>query len=277
MRSGAGGFRSFQDMLANLLRVWRSRALIASLVSRELKARYRGSVLGFFWSFLNPLLLLTVYTVVFTYVLGGSRGPQVEPYGVFMFCGLLPWLWFQSSLLEATSSLIVGGNLIKKIPFPAEVLPLVSVLSNAVHFLLGLPILIVFLFLFHHPLTMSALLFPLVVVNQLVLTTGLALLVAALGVHFRDVRDLLSNLLTLWFFCTPIIYPYSFSALPEPFRRVLDLNPLTHLVMGFQSTLFYGELFRYKRLSVTFLVGLAAFWCGYFVFDRLRDSFAEEV
>jgi ABC-type polysaccharide/polyol phosphate export permease len=264
-------------MKENLLRLWRARALLASLVSRDLKARYRGTVLGFLWSFLNPLLLLMVYTFVFKYVLAGSRGALVEPYGVFMFCGLLPWLWFSSALVEATNSLIVGGNLIKKIPFPAEVLPLVSVLSHGVHFLLGLPILIAFLLLFQHPLTGYALLFPLVGLVQLIWTAGLALLLAALAVHFRDVRDLLANVLTLWFFSTTIIYPYNFEQLPPKFRLFLDLNPMTHLVMGFQSTLFYGELPHWKRLGVTGVLALLTFAGGYFFFDRLRDSFAEEV
>ena len=128
-------------MLHNLVRLTRYRGLIQSLVARELKARYRGSVLGFFWSFINPLLLLLIYSFVFKYFLprGGRRACQ--PYEVFMFCGILPWTWFSSSLLESSGVLISGGNLIKKVLFPAEVLPIVTVLANMVHFFLGLPIL----------------------------------------------------------------------------------------------------------------------------------------
>ena len=127
----------------------RYRGLIQSLVARELKARYRGSVLGFFWSFINPLLLLLVYSFVFT----TSCRTDVEglqPYALFMFCGILPWTWFSSSLTEASGSLIAGGNLIKKVLFPAEVLPIVSVLANMVHFFLGLPILLAFLIGYRH-------------------------------------------------------------------------------------------------------------------------------
>src|SRR5213076_1373866 len=131
-------------MLHNLAQLPRYRGLIQSLVARELKARYRGSVLGFFWSFVNPLLLLLVYSFVFTYVLE-NKVEGIEPYALFMFCGILPWTWFSSSLTEAAGSLISGGNLIKKVLFPAEVLPLVSVLANMVHFVLGLPILAAFL------------------------------------------------------------------------------------------------------------------------------------
>src|SRR5947209_13047243 len=131
-------------MLSNLAQLVRYRGLIQSLVARELKARYRGSVLGFLWSFINPLLLLLIYTFVFTKIIPNEE-EKTRPYAVFMFCGILPWNWFATSLSDAAGSLIAGGNLIKKVLFPAEVLPLVSVLANMVHFFLALPILIAFL------------------------------------------------------------------------------------------------------------------------------------
>src|SRR5690242_15494530 len=130
-------------MLHNLAQLTRYRGLIQSLVARELKARYRGSVLGFFWSFVNPLLLLSIYTFVFNYILPNDE-KTTQPYSLFMFCGILPWTWFSSSLIEAAGSLISGGNLIKKVLFPAEVLPIVSILANMVHFFLGLLILVAF-------------------------------------------------------------------------------------------------------------------------------------
>jgi lipopolysaccharide transport system permease protein len=131
-------------MFPNLVRLLRYRGLIQSLVARELKARYRGSVLGFFWSFVNPLFLLLIYSFVFKYVLP-AKADGLEPYALFMFCGILPWTWFASSLTESSNVLISGGNLIKKVLFPAEILPIVTVLANMVHCFLGLPILAVFL------------------------------------------------------------------------------------------------------------------------------------
>src|ERR671913_931447 len=116
-------------MLRNLAQLFRYRGLIQSLVARELKARYRGSMLGFFWSFINPLLLLLIYSFVFTVVLPGTHPKELEPYALFMFCGILPWTWFSSSLSESSNVLIAGGNLIKKVLFPAEVLPIVTVLA----------------------------------------------------------------------------------------------------------------------------------------------------
>ena len=264
-------------MLASLRQLLRYRALIAGLVARELTARYRGSVLGFFWSFVNPLLTLLIYTFVFTVVMPGLRPQAYQPYALFMFCGILPWTWFSSSLLEASNVLIAGGNLIRKVLFPAEVLPLVTVFSGLVHFALGLPILAAFLIYYRVPIDPVDLAwFPIIVLIQLVLTVGLALLVSALTVHFRDVRDLLQNLLTLWFFATPIIYPLSLA--PANVQRLLDLNPFTHLAIAYQEVLFIpGPFTQWWRVLVGGAFALAAFVVGYFVFDRLRDTLAEEV
>ena len=264
-------------MLHNLRKLLRYRGLIQSLVARELKARYRGSVLGFFWSFINPLLLLLIYTFVFAVVMPGQRKSEDGPYALFMFCGILPWTWFSSSLSEAANVLISGGNLIKKVLFPAEILPIVTVLANMIHFFLGLPILALFLIYYRAPLSFGELLwFPVIVLVQFVLTTGLALILAALTVHFRDIRDILSNVLTFWFFATPIIYQMKDA--PASGRQFLNLNPFTHLAISYQEVLFYpGPFGHWKWLLGTGAGSLVLFLAGYFLFDRLRDSFAEEV
>jgi lipopolysaccharide transport system permease protein len=262
-------------MLHNLLELRKYRALIQSLVARELKARYRGSVLGFFWSFFNPLLLLLVYTFVFAYVM---KPPANFPnFALFLFCGILPWTWFSTSLIESSNVLISGGNLIKKVMFPAEVLPIVTVLANMVHFLLGLPILIVFLVYFDAPLQLSELLwFPVVVLVQLILSIALALILSALTVHFRDIKDILANVVTLWFFMTPIVYPWQTA--PPQIRRFLDLNPFTHLAISYQEILHSEGSFGHWKWLVALGIGsVVLFFFGYFLFDRLRDSFAEEV
>lgn len=264
-------------MWHNLAQLPRYRGLIQSLVARELKARYRGSVLGFFWSFVNPLLLLAIYSFVFGLVLPNGD-PSVKPYAVFMFCGLLPWTWFSTSLLDASGSLIVGGNLIKKVLFPAEVLPIVSVLTNMVHFLLGLPILAAFMIAMRVAPDLDGLPWlPVVMLVQLVFTLGLALILAALTVHFRDIRDLISNLLTLWFFSTPIIYYYRLPMV-EKFYTFFRLNPFFHLAVSYQEILFFhGPFGHLKWLPVLTAGSLALFFGGYWLFDRLRDSFAEAV
>lgn len=265
-------------MWHNLARLLRYRGLIQTLVIRDLKARYRGSVLGYFWSFVNPLMLIGIYSFVFSTIMPNAE-ERTKPFVVFMFCGILPWTWFSSSLLESSGSLIAGGNLIKKVLFPAEVLPIVTVFSNMVHFFFGLPILAVFMVAKHHvPLLPNLMWLPLIVLIQLVFTIACALILSALTVHFRDIKDLLSNFLTLWFFATPIIYLYSAKGV-EAYKHFFNFNPVFHLIVSYQESLFFNEgpfghgfwLLVLGGLSVLFF--LAAYW----VFDRLRDSFAEVV
>ena len=265
-------------MFANLANLFRYRGLIQSLVARELKARYRGSALGFLWSFINPLLLLLIYSFVFTTVMPNET-KGVQPYQLFMFCGILPWTWFASSLSDAAGSLIAGGNLIKKVLFPAEVLPLVSVLTNMVHFFLGLPILIGFLLMYrHYPNPVNLVWFPVAVAVQLLFTSALALILSALAVHFRDIRDILANILTLWFFATPIIYPW-FQPSVQRFHLLFDINPFTHLAVSYQEILFFniGPVGHWKWLLALGVGSVLLFIAGYWLFDRLRDSFAESV
>jgi ABC-type polysaccharide/polyol phosphate export permease len=264
-------------LLQNLRQLLRYRALIQSLVARELTARYRGSVLGFFWSFVNPLLLLLIYTFVFTRIMPVPRVEGMEHFAVFLFCGILPWTWFSSSLLESSSVLITSGNLIRKVLFPAEVLPLVTVCAGLVHFCLGLTILAAFIAYYGVPVTPVDLLWlPVVMAVQWTLTAGLALFLSAVTVHFRDIRDLLQNLLLLWFFATPIIYPLAIA--PAGARRALELNPFTHLAVAYQEVLYVPGPFepgpKFLALAAVSVVVLLA---GYFVFDRLRDTLAEEV
>lgn len=269
-------------ILNNLKEIYRYRVLIQSLVSRELKARYRGTILGFLWSFFNPLLLMVVYTIVFGFIIR-PRDPAFEGspwlYALFLFSGVLPWVWFASSSLESANVLMIHGNLIKKILFPAEVLPIMVVSSNLVHFIFGLPILFLFVPIFGKSFTPYILLLPLVILTQFVFSLGFAFLISSLTVHFRDIKDILSNFLTFWFFASPIVYPMSFSTIQQSkFLRVfLNLNPMTHIMQGYQNCVFFGTMIHWKKLGVTFFLALILFFVGYSIFDRLRDSFPEEV
>lgn len=259
--------RQFQDLL-------RHRALIGSLVSRDLKARYRGSVLGFIWSFINPILLLLTYWIVFTFMFPGARPTSTNPYALFIFCGILPWTWFSASVAESSGVLISSGNLIKKVLFPAEVLPTVAVMANLVQFALGLPILLLFLVL-SAKLSWTLVLLPVVAAVQFVFTLGFSYFVSALTVHFRDIQSILSHVLHIWFFATPILY--EFDSLPAGLRAILRFNPMTHIILSYQEILFHGSFHHTRGLALTAAASVAVLVVGAFLFERLRDTLAEEV
>ncbi len=257
--------------------LYRHRQLIAALTARDLKARYRGSILGFFWSLANPLLLLAVYTLVFT-----KFFPQqvVAPYPLFLFSGILPWTFFAAAVLESTGSISSNAGLIKKVMFPAEALPLVVVLSHLVHFVAALPImlaaLIGFAALSDFKLSWTILLAPLLMVLQAIFVAGLALMVSSASVLFRDLRDIVANMLQLGFFVTPVLYLIE-RIESRPLRAMLRVNPMTPFVVSYQDVLFFGRLPNVSDTLLMLAYAAGSLYLGFFVFDRLRDTLAEAI
>jgi len=259
--------------------LWRYRTLIGVLVRRELNARYRASVLGYLWSLLNPLLLLLVYSVVFTTVFT-PRIAGESPYALFLFAGLLPWLFFSSALLDSAITLVDNGPLLAKVMCPPEVFPAVTVLAQLVHHLLALPVLVAALAVAHvaglHRFPWTIVLLPAALLPWIVLAGGLAFGIAALAVHFRDLRDLVANLLNLLFFASPIIY--SLKSIGSPLLlRILRLNPLASLVTIYRDLAFTGTLSRPLDWGVAYGTALAAWIVGSWIFNRLRDTLVEAV
>ena len=261
-------------MIRNIIEVFKFRTLIQTLIERELKVRYRGSVLGLFWSFVNPLLLVLVYFIAFKICLRTT----MENYAIFLFVGILPWTWFSASMLEGATSILVGGHYLKKVLFPSETLPIVALCSNFVHFVLGIPILMLAVGAAGKTINGIHFLtyFPLVVIVQLIFTLSLVILLSALTVHFRDIQHLLMNLLTLWFFSSPIIYPAEMVPGKMAFFLV-KLNPMAHIIMAYQDIFFYERTPSLRYLGFTVIFSILFFLFSYTVYNRLRDSFVEEV
>jgi len=262
------------DELKNL---YRYRQLIAALTARDLKARYRGSILGFFWSLANPLLLLGIYTLAFTKFFPST---VVRPYPLFLFTGILPWTFFAAAVLESTSSISTNAALIKKVMFPAEALPLVVVFSHLVHFALAIPILLlalgIYVFLGQATISATILLVPVLMLFQTVFVAGICMVISSAAVLLRDLRDIVANLMTLGFFLTPIIYLID-RIDSRLWRALLRLNPMTPFVVAYQDVIFFGHL---PGAADTFLIvaySLVALGAGLLVFDRLRDTLAEAI
>lgn len=261
----------------NLVTLYRYRQLIAALTARDLKARYRGSVLGYFWSLANPLLLLGVYTIVFTKFFPSK---VAQPFPLFLFTGILPWTFFSAAILESTNAISGNAGLIKKVMFPAEALPVVVVLSHLVHFALAIPVLLAAKLAFalagQTTMRWTILLVPVLMLLQSCFVAGLALAISSASILFRDLRDIVTNVMQLGFFVTPIIYTID-SIDSRWVRALLRLNPMTPFVIAYQDVLFYGVL---PTLSDTFLMiayALASLSLGFAVFDRLRDTLAEAI
>lgn len=255
---------AFRELLAY-------REILLILIWRDLKTRYRGSVLGFLWTFLNPLLLMAIYSLVFSVYLR----VEMPAYPIFVFTGLLPWLWFSSAMLSGANSIVESGSLMKRVPFPPQILAAVSVSATLVNFLLALPLLLIFMVVFRVPLTWSVVVLPLPIAIQYVFTLGLTIVLSMLTVRYRDLQQLLGNVMTLWFFLTPVLYPTSM--VPAQFHSVLLLNPMTVLVGSFQDALYGAHAPSWRHLAVVAGLALAILGGALALSQRLRWGLAEEV
>ena len=260
-------------------RILRYRSLLRVLTVREVKGRYRGSALGVLWTLMNPLLLMLVYTFVFTQVFK----PRVEggsPYPLFLISGLFPWIWISTSVLEGTTSILSNSGLIQRSVFPAELLPLVPVLTNLTNYVLALPVIgagMVVARVLGYPVAgWGVLALPAVVAVTFVLLCGLVLALSALTTHFKDIRDIVANLLTLLFFTTPVIYSLE-GIESDALRALVRLNPFTPFVVAFQDTVFFGRLPSLTTWGHMSLVALVSWLVGAWIFDRLSDTLAEAV
>ena len=243
------------------------RELVFTLVTRDLKARYRNHLLGFLWSLMNPLLLTLIYTLVFSVYLR----VDLEAYSYFLLSGLLPWTWFTNSLMSGMQSILGNPNLIKSVSLPAALFPLVQVLAHCFHFLASLPILLLIGYFFGIEFTLYWAYLPLLILLQIVFSYGLGLCVACVAVRFRDMEHIIQNLVMFFFFVTPIMYPIT--QIPEKYVPLTKLNPFLHLVQPFQDIFYYHQAPQFESLMILSLLGLAALLLGLNL--SRRSHFAE--
>ncbi len=262
--------------LAPLVRTIRQRALVVALTKRELSARYRGGVLGFFWSLANPLLLLLVYATVFRFVF--QPRSDVRPYALFLFGGVLVWAFVSAALLDAAETFRANGPLLRKTTVAPEVFPAVAVGARLAHLVLGLPVLLLAIGVSTARGSVSPdatlVQLPLVLLLLAATVLGFALAISSLAVHFGDVRDLVGNLLTLAFFLTPVLYPVA--SVPERFRPLLWANPFASFFAAVHDSAFAFRWIApeaWAGMAATAALSLAV---GSGIFERLRDSIAEE-
>lgn len=259
-------------MLKNLAELYQYRALLWNLVQRELKARYRGSVLGFLWTFLNPTLLMLVYALLFTVYMRQN----MENYLLFMFVGLLPWIWFTGSVGGGAAAISDRRDLLTKVKFPPQVLPATVVVTNLVNYVLSLPLMLAMGLALGVLPGWQVVFLPVIVLLQLVFTVGLTYLVSALNVTFRDLQHIVSNLLTLGFFLTPVLYPLS--SVPERYRElVVLLNPMAAFVTAYQDLFYYRRPPSLVPLATAAVISFLLLALASAFFNARREDFAELV
>lgn len=243
--------------------------LITVLTAKELKVRYKNSVLGYFWSIFNPLAMALVFFFAFKKVLK----IQIENYTFFLICGLFPWQWFCNSITASTMILIGNASLIKKLNFPRHFIPLATVLNDAVHFILSFPVIFGFAFYYKiYPTFTWIYGIPLLLVSQFLITFGLSLFVSALNLFFRDLERLVNIALMILFYSTPIFY--SINLVPEKYRKLLFLNPMVDLIENWRNVLMKGFL-DFSVYTTNFFQNFLIFLICFYIFKKLSYKFAE--
>ncbi|MBN2054834.1 ABC transporter permease [bacterium] len=266
-------------MFKRLATAYHYRELARNFTVRNLKIKYKGSLLGFLWSFITPLLMMLVYTLVFRWII---RIEVEWPFAVFLLTGLLPWIFFANSLNLSANSIIENANLIKKVYFPRELIPFTSVLSMLINFLLAMIILVFFMIYYQIPPHPPLVTLPLVMFIHLVFTLGLSLICAAVAVFFRDLLHILEIILLVWFYAVPIIYPMSYveQHLPAAGRLALPLyklNPMVEITELYRCALLYNRWPTPVALLVAGAWAVASFVIGYWIFTRTEPAFVKEI
>jgi lipopolysaccharide transport system permease protein len=251
--------------------------LIWPLARRMTVARYRGSALGLLWALLTPAVMIAVFTFLFAGIFGArfTEGGTPWDYALYLFCGLLPWTAFAETLQQSSGIVVAHANLVKRVVFPLETLPVAQALAALSAQLSGTAALVAATVLVRHELHPTLLWLPVLLVPQLLLTLGGAWLVASLGVFVRDTAQVLGLVLMAWMYLTPIIYPEQ--VIPERFRPMLEFNPFAPLVRSYRRALLEGLPPDWPGLAYTTAFALAAFLLGYWWFARTRKNFADVI
>lgn len=258
-------------MYDRITEVWRYRAMLWSLILSELRTRYKGSFFGFLWTFINPVLTLVVYSLIFSLILRVT----VPHYAAYMFIGLLAWNAFSTGVLSSSSVVVRQGSLVKKIYFPREILPLSVVGGAVINYAFSLIILLPFLMISGFRPTVLWLFLPVIIVALTLFTTGLAMICSAINVYVRDLEHMLGIFFMLWFYLTPVVY--SIDLIPKKYIFGFKLNPVGDIVLSLQAIFYYNTAPHWKLLLYCFVVSVLVLVLGWKLFTSLSKRFAEEV
>ena len=247
------------------------RELLKTNVKKDIRGKYKGSFLGILWSFINPLLQVLVYALVFPYIMK----VETENYLIFLICGIIPWTWFITSISQGTTSITNNANLIKKVYFPREILPISVVTSGLVNFLISCLIILIFVIFGGLGITWHLVFLPFIIIVQCLFTLALIFVLSAFNVYVKDVEYIVAFIINMLFYATPILYTTEMFS--GPILWLFRLNPLAHLINAYRDVFYVHHIPNLASLTVLFGVCIILIVVGYFIFKKLEKRFAEEV
>lgn len=251
--------------------LYQYRELLKTNIQKEIRGKYKGAWLGVLWSYLNPLLMLVVYSVVFSKIMK----IDIPNYTMFLFTALIPWTFFTTTVSQGSLSIVSNGNILKKVYFPREIIPISVVTSNAVNFMISCLIMFFFIIISGLGFCWYALLFPIIVIIQYVLLLGITFITSAITVYARDLEHIISVLLMVLFYGTPIVY--SMDMVPTSMKAILYLNPMTPIISSYRDILFYKQMPDLASLLLIMGVSIIILTLGILIFRKLQKNFAEEL
>ena len=252
-------------------KIYNYRELLKTNVKKEIRGRYKNSILGVMWSFLNPLLQLAVYSIIFGALLAGGD----PTYHIYICVALIPWTYFTTAITQAAFTVIGNADIIKKVYFPREILPISVVTSGAVNFVISTIIILAFVLGSGIGLSWYLLLYPFILIIQYILLLGISFIVSSITVYFRDLEHIIGVILMAAFYGTPIVY--KLEQLPANLQVIMQLNPMTHLINAYRDIFYYRQMPNMKILLLLLGISIILTIVGYFIFKKLQKGFAEQL
>lgn len=252
-------------------KLYNYRELLKTNVKKEIRGKYKNSFLGVLWSFLNPLLQIAVYAIVFPLILKNTQ----ENYVIFLCCGLIPWTFFSTAISRSAFTMVENGNILKKVYFPREILPISVVTSEGVNFFISTIIIFAFVIFSGLGITKYIIFYPLVFIVQYLLLIAISLIVSSICVYVRDLQHFIGIFLQLLFYATPIVY--SAETIPSEFAWILNINPMTYVINGYRDIFYNQTMPDIKGLLIILGIVLIAIIIGYLIFNKLQKGFAEQL
>ncbi len=247
------------------------RELLKTSVKKEIRSKYKNSFLGVVWSFLNPLLQIMVYAIIFSLILKNKQ----EHYAVFLCAGIIPWTFFSVAINKSAFTIIENGNIIKKVYFPREIIPISVVFAETINFLISTIIILGFVIIGGIGITKYLLLYPIILIAQYLVIISISFVVSSVCVYFRDLQHFIGIILQLLFYATPIVY--SQDSIPSEYQWILKVNPMTYIINAYRDIFYYQKSAEVIPIIILIFIGIVACFVGYKIFNKLQRGFAEQL